>query len=85
MCVLILVRIWDWRGGDVLSPRLSWRLTSVGQFRQVFGTAPWELAKRAPYNVPLATVHAGPLGRSRAYAISCLSLRSLAGVSRLGS
>lgn len=43
----------------------------AGQFRAGSGTAPWSLARRALYSVSVATVHAGPLGESRAYRISC--------------
>lgn len=45
----------------------------------------WALAKRALESGPVAMVHAGPFGRSRAHPLSCESLGSLVGVTRLGS
>jgi len=56
-----------------------------GQFRAVTGTAPLGTCQAGSLQRAGGPVHAGALWRSRMHPLSCESLGTLVGVTRLGS
>lgn len=73
-CVLIVILVRIRAEGGAGIPRLGWHLPSVGSAPASLLGSSFCTRQAATFRMRLATVHAGPLGPSRAGSVDMVSL-----------